>query len=347
MQPLIPLAKNIAPDRPVLFRSHIHLQSDLADQELTTQADAWHFLWNNVREADIFISPPIPSFVPKDVPKAKVAYMPATTDWLDGLNKDIDQWDQGYYRDFYNKECDSSMMTRLTAKKYIIQIARFDPAKGIDNVLKSYAEFYRLLEKHNLEIEAPQLVIAGHSSIDDPESTRIYDETMSQIETQYPHLVSSISMMRLSGNDQLLNSLLSGSHIVLQLSTREGFEVKVSEASHKGKPVIATKAGGIPLQLQDGKSGFLVEPGDWEAVARHMFNLWTDEVLYNTMSQRAKNSVSDEVGTVGNAMAWFYLADKWGNGEGVMANGRWVNDLARDAAGKSYEEEENKLPRSI
>lgn len=154
-------------------------------------------------------------------------------------------------------------------------------------------------------------------------------------------------MMRLSGNDQLLNSLLSGSHIVLQLSTREGFEVKVSEASHKGKPVIATKAGGIPLQLQDGKSGFLVEPGDWEAVARHMFNLWTDEVLYNTMSQRAKNSVSDEVGTVGNAMAWFYLADKWGNGEGVMANGRWVNDLARDAAGKSYEEEENKLPRSI
>jgi alpha,alpha-trehalose phosphorylase (configuration-retaining) len=347
MPRLISLVKDLTPDRPVIFRSHIQIQSDLVDQEGSPQADIWEFLWNNIKRADIFISHPVPSFVPKNIPRAEVAYMPATTDWLDGLNKDISEWDQSYYRNLYNQECSSSMMTKLTARKYIIQIARFDPAKGIDDVIKSYAGFRRLIEKHDPEIEAPQLVITGNSSVDDPESTRIYDETMNQLETKYPHLLSSVSVMRLNANDQLLNSLLSASHIVLQLSTREGFEVKVSEAIHKGKPVIATRTGGIPFQVQDRKNGFLVETGDWKAVAEHMFDLWTDDVLYQKMSQFAKKSVSDEVGTVGNALSWFYLADKWGNGKGVAPEGKWVNDLARKEAGRPYEKGENKLPRSI
>lgn len=150
--------------------------------------------------------------------------------------------------------------------------------------------------------------------------------------------------MRLNPNDQLLNTLLSSSHIVLQLSTREGFEVKVSEALHKGKPVIATKRGGIPLQIQDGKNGFLVEAGDVKAVAEKLLELWTDEEVYERMSEFAKVSVSDEVGTVGNALAWFYLADMW-HGGSVKPEGRWVNDLAREEAEIPYEEGENRLPR--
>jgi len=151
--------------------------------------------------------------------------------------------------------------------------------------------------------------------------------------------------MRLAPNDQLLNTLLSASHIALQLSTREGFEVKVSEALHKGKPVIATNCGGIPLQVQHGKNGFLVDPGDWKAVAGHLLDLWTDEGLYERMSTFAKDSVSDEVGTVGNALSWFYLADKWASGKGLVPNERWVNDLAREEAGVPYQMGENRLPR--
>jgi alpha,alpha-trehalose phosphorylase (configuration-retaining) len=151
--------------------------------------------------------------------------------------------------------------------------------------------------------------------------------------------------MRLQPNDQLLNTLLSNAHTVLQLSIREGFEVKVSEALHKSRPVIATKTGGIPLQVQDGKNGFLVEPGDWKAVGRKLLDLWTDKGLYEKMSAFAGKSVSDEVGTVGNALSWFYLADKWTGGAGVEPQERWVNDLAREEAGLPYVEGENRLPR--
>jgi glycosyltransferase involved in cell wall biosynthesis len=151
--------------------------------------------------------------------------------------------------------------------------------------------------------------------------------------------------MRIGPSDQLLNMLLSKSRVVLQLSVREGFEIKVSEALRKGKPVIATRAGGIPLQVQHGKNGFLVDIGDTEAVSQHLYDLWTDQMLYERMSEYALRSVSDEVSTVGNTLSWLYLASKMSTGEEVKPNGRWVNDMARDEAGEPYRPGENRLPR--
>jgi alpha,alpha-trehalose phosphorylase (configuration-retaining) len=67
----------------------------------------------------------------------------------------------------------------------------------------------------------------------------------------------------------VLCALLESAKIALQLSLREGFEVKVSEALHAGKPVVASNTGGIPLQIQHGKSGFIVEVGD-NAVRKYL-----------------------------------------------------------------------------
>ncbi|TFY67736.1 hypothetical protein EVJ58_g1438 [Rhodofomes roseus] len=49
--------------------------------------------------------------------------------------------------------------------------------------------------------------------------------------------------------------------------------MKVLKTLYTGKPVIASRTGGIPLQIIYGKSGFLTEPGDNEAVATHTFDL--------------------------------------------------------------------------
>jgi hypothetical protein len=53
---------------------------------------------------------------------------------------------------------------------------------------------------------------------------------MALIEESFPDLKEDISVMRLGPIDQSLNALLSQARVALQLSTSEGFEVKVSEA---------------------------------------------------------------------------------------------------------------------
>ena len=150
----------------------------------------------------------------------------------------------------------------------------------------------------------------------------------------------------------VLNALVTNAKFALQLSSREGFEIKVSEALHKGKPVIATRAGGIPLQVRDGKNGFLCDIDDTDAISARMHDLWMNrDGVHTRMSEYAKRSVSDEVGTIGNAVSWLFLIHKMtktgdnGQREQVKPNGRWINDMAREEVGVFYDESEPRLPR--
>ncbi|KAK2831918.1 hypothetical protein FQN49_007036 [Arthroderma sp. PD_2] len=348
MPGLIPLIKEVTPDRPVIYRSHIQVRSDLIDDPTSPQAECWKYFWDSICQADLFISHPVEAFVPHNVPRESVGYMPATTDWLDGLNKSMDDWDIGYYGRVFNGKCREIGMTTIDFPKdeYIVQVARFDPSKGIFDVLKSYAKFYELI-KDVPHVSVPKLLICGHGSVDDPDGALIYDSVIEYLANELKHLKSMICVIHIPPSDQILNVVLSKARIALQLSTREGFEVKVSEALHKGKPVIATMAGGIPLQVQDGKNGFLVEVGDTNAVAKHLYDLWTDDDLYDRISEYALHSVSDEVSTVGSALSWLYLASSMTRGDKCKPHGRWVNDMARETANEPYLPGENRLKRSV
>ncbi|PSN71111.1 putative trehalose synthase (Ccg-9) [Corynespora cassiicola Philippines] len=348
MPGLVKIAKEQDPDRPVIFRSHIQVRGDLADQKGSPTSEVWNWVWNNVKDADVFISHPVRDFVPGTVNFNRVGYMPATTDWLDGLNKTLSNWDAQYYMHEFETECFKQRMNQLSfpERQYIVQIARFDPAKGIPDVLAAYAELRRTYMKDAPVGDIPQLVVAGHGAIDDPDATIIYDQTLDLLQKQYSDIQKDVVVMRLGPTDQLLNAVMSMSLVALQLSTREGFEVKVSEALHKGIPIIATRAGGIPLQVEHGKSGFLVEPGDYKAVAKHLYHLITNQEAYEEMCTYAANHVSDEVSTVGNALAWLYLADALSKGRKIEPNSKWINDMAREEVGLPYLEGEPRLPRS-
>ncbi|OJZ85534.1 glycosyltransferase family 4 protein [Aspergillus luchuensis CBS 106.47] len=317
---LIPLIKARTPDRPVIFRSHIQIRSDLVDTPGTPQAEAWGFLWEAIKESDIFVSHPVRAFVPQTVPRQKLGYLPASTDCL---------------------------LTDIVLEDYIVQVARFDPSKGIPDVLISYEKFHKHLSKRRPDLKPPKLLICGHGSVDDPDGAIVYDAALEYIEQHLEHIRALICVMRIGPSDQMLHALLSRAKIALQLSTREGFEVKVSEALHMGKPVIATLAGGIPLQIQHGKNGFLVKPGDTDTVSEHLFSLYTDHEMYDRFSKYAASSVSDEVSNVGNTLSWLYLASRLSNGENIEPNGRWINDMAREDAGEPYGPEEYRLERTL
>lgn len=348
MPGLIPLIKEARPEVKIIYRSHIEIRSDLVAVPGSPQEEVWNFLWERIKHADVFISHPVDRFVPQDVPYEMVTLMPAATDWLDGLNKPMKEWDLRYYHHMLRNACNDRGMAKLAypERPYIAQIARFDPSKGIPTVLASYKRLREMYAEKLPDLDTPQLLICGHGAIDDPDASIIFDQIMEILDGEdYADIKDDIVVIRLGPSDQLLNALLSTAKVVLQLSSREGFEVKVSEALHKGRPVIATKAGGIPLQVQDGKNGFLVEIGDSDAVAEKAFMLLNDNKLWTRMSDYATRSVSDEVSTVGNAVCWMYLASKLASGGKIVGNAQWVTDLARKEAGVSWKEGETKLPR--
>lgn len=231
--------------------------------------------------------------------------------------------------------------------QYIVQIARFDPSKGIFDVLDSYEKFYNRLVSERPDLTPPKLLVCGHGSVDDPDGAVIYDQVIDHIGHHMPYIRHLICVMRVRPSDQVLNALLSKATIALQLSTREGFEVKVSEAIHKGKPVIATRAGGLPLQVDHGRNGFLVDVGGSDAVARHLYDLWTDKTLYHRMAEHALSHVCDEVSTVGNCLSWLYLASKLSNGETIRPNERWINDMAFEESGITRPEDMPRLKRAV
>ncbi|HET7637757.1 MAG TPA: glycosyltransferase, partial [Ktedonobacteraceae bacterium] len=255
-------------------------------------------------------------------------------DPLDGLNKPLTQGQISIYLKLFNELLRQDEQTPLNEERpYIIQIARFDPSKGIPDVLEAYKKLREMLKKQRKPV--PQLVITGNSSIDDPDAIPVYNHIKKLLQSErYERLADDVKVVRLPHRDQMLNALLRRSKLALQLSVKEGFEVKVTEALMKGKPVIAYNAGGIPLQIQDGITGYLVERGDTTQVAQHLYNLLTDESAYQRMSEAACENAGKDYLTVPNAISWLYLASQLVRGEKVEGNCQWVRALVREKYGK-------------
>lgn len=75
--------------------------------------------------------------------------------------------------------------------------------------------------------------------------------------------------------------------IYLHAARADTFPNTILEALACGKPVVATAVGGIPEQVDDGRTGFLVAPGDAAAMASRIQVLLGDEALRNEMGNQA------------------------------------------------------------
>ncbi|KAJ3087571.1 hypothetical protein HK102_010757, partial [Quaeritorhiza haematococci] len=226
-----------------------------------------------------FISHPVASFVPDDVPKDKLVYMPATTDAIDGLNKSLTQRNIHYYWRVFNRISFDQTGKRCAfwSRPYVVQIARFDPSKGIPDLIRAYDIFRKKVDGVLPLSRIPQLVIAGHGSVDDPDGVVVFEEVLSMLEEEeFNTIAHDVICVRVPPSDQMLNALLRGAIVAFQLSIREGFEIKVTEALAKGVPVIAYASGGIPHQVRHGRTGFLIKSGNVDEVAERLRQLVMD-----------------------------------------------------------------------
>jgi trehalose synthase len=161
----------------------------------------------------------------------------------------------------------------------VTQVSRFDPWKDPVGVI----EAYRLVKK---AIPGVQLVLAGSMAKDDPEGWH-YLEVTEDRRAGDPDIFL-LSNLQDVGNLEV-NAFQRASSVVVQKSLREGFGLVVSEALWKGVPVVGGDTGGIRLQIEDGKDGYLVR--SIEECAARVLELLEDPRSRSRMGRAGRERV--------------------------------------------------------
>ena len=211
----------------------------------------------------------VPDYVPAGM-GGKVNIVPPAIDPLAPKNMALSPDDAAYVCQQFGIDVDRPLIT---------QISRFDPWKDPLGVIDAY----RLVRE---EIPEVQLALVGSMASDDPEGWDFFNATIAHADGDPDiHILNNFNNV---GAIEV-NAFQSHSDVLVQKSTREGFGLTVTEAIWKGRPFIGGNVGGIPLQIQDGVSGYLVD--STEACAARAVQILRDPVLGKALGRRGKEHV--------------------------------------------------------
>lgn len=202
-------------------------------------ASVWSFLRPFLASYDAAVFT-LGGFVPPDFPVPRVEIIPPAIDPQSPKNLEIGPILATRVLEWIGVETNCPLVT---------QVSRFDPWKDPLGVIAAY----RLVRE---EISELQLALVGSMALDDPQGWDVYHEILEASRDDAGiHVFTNLTGV---GNVEV-NAFQRLAQVVIQKSIREGFGLVVSESLWKGTPVVAGRAGGIPLQLQDGRGGFLVD----------------------------------------------------------------------------------------
>ena len=161
----------------------------------------------------------------------------------------------------------------------LCQVSRFDPWKDPLGVIDAY----RIVKA---EMPDVQLALVGSMATDDPEGWDYFNATVAHADGDPDiHILNNLNNV---GAIEV-NAFQSHCDVVIQKSTREGFGLTVTEAIWKGRPLIGGAVGGIPLQVSDGETGFLVS--SVEECAQRSLEIRADPGLGKRLGRAGKEAV--------------------------------------------------------
>jgi len=244
-----------------IWRSHI----DTAQPN----HDVWSFVRPFLAEYDASIFT-MPEFVPADLPTPYLQIIPPAIDPRNPKNLLLPEATARQVLEWIGIRTDQPLVT---------QVSRFDPWKDPLGVI----EAYRLARR---EFPGLQLALVGSMALDDPEGWDMYRAIRKEIAgDKQAHVFTNLIGV---GNIEV-NAFQALSNIVIQKSLREGFGLVVAEALWKGTPVVAGRAGGIPLQMADGAGGLLVDSVD--ECAQALITLLADPPRARAMGESGRERV--------------------------------------------------------
>ena len=178
-------------------------------------------------------------------------------------------------------------------RKIIYSIARLVPTKGIDTVIESLT--------HIISNHPDVLYIIGGKG---PYEAQLKERVIQLGLTDYVYFAGFVA-------DEDANAYYNMADLFVMISRREGpnvegFGIVFLEANACAKAVIGSRSGGIPDAVEDGQTGFLVEPNEPGSLAKQINVLFDNEQLRLKMGEQGRkrvlesfnwNSVADQVYT--------------------------------------------------
>jgi trehalose synthase len=298
---------------PVIWRCHVGIDSP---NELAREA--WAFLVPYVREADVCVFSR-KAFAWEGLDEDRVALIAPSIDAFSAKNQDLDdgtvaaileaaglQQDgaAGHAPSFVRQDGSPGNVVRHAELSQeapvrpddpvVVQVSRWDRLKDPLGVMRGFVE--------HVGGDA-HLVLAGPSVeavTDDPEGAEVLAEARETLAGLDPdrrarvHL-ACLPMEDLEENAAIVNALQRRAEVVVQKSLAEGFGLTVAEGMWKGRPVVASRIGGIQDQIVDGKSGVLLDdPLDLERFGAAVRRLLDDRTTAEAIGREARQRFRSE-----------------------------------------------------
>lgn len=170
----------------------------------------------------------------------------------------------------YERFSSAASKSRERDAPIIISVARFERVKGLDTLVRAAAEVVKSRS------DAKFILIGGGSLRDDLEAlaTRL-------------GIGKHIELLDYSPE---VDKILASSTIAVLPSIYEPFGMAAAEALAAGKPVIASRIGGLREIVIDGVNGFLFTPGDHRELADKILRLLEDRDLRLRMAETARET---------------------------------------------------------
>jgi trehalose synthase len=179
-------------------------------------------------------------YVPEEAGLPTSFVWPPAIDPLAPKNMALSNEDATYIVDQFGIDVQRPLLT---------QVSRFDPWKDPLGVIDAY----RAVRAKGPDV---QLALVGSMAHDDPEGWEFYNQTVAYADGDSDiYILSNLNNV---GSVEV-NAFQVMSAAVIQKSIREGFGLTVSEALWKARPVVAGRVGGIVSQIEDRRTGFLVD----------------------------------------------------------------------------------------
>ena len=341
---MIPKIRQHYPNAKIIFRNHIQTDRDKMAREGSQQNVIYKYLHEDcgVGTVDTYVAHPVEDFVPYGT--KNVVYMPPTCDTFEDLNRDLTDTEIQAGLDFIDRDIDRQNRERRElndgsyiddqepldrSRPRIALFARFDPAKGMHIAMELHRRtIEKIIAKGGAESQIPELVIIGNGSVDDKDRAWMLDKMITLRREEYGDIKKYIKVVGMSHNYSAVNALMRTNMFSENPSEAEGFEHRSAESTRKYVPSIVSNRGGLPLQVEDGVNGFVMDFDKIEEELDRVAEKITDSIIYPEQYEALKAStkvkaeeyIKREIGTVSSVIRWARALQGQGDRDWLLDN---------------------------